>query len=259
MTILSGSLNAQTDGNVIFSVLTVSNGATYSPKHVLSIWVKDSQGNFIVSREVKANYQKRHLVKWSENSQQNSINAITGATLPDHVEHIVSWDCRDFSGNLVPDGTYEIWVEYTSRNSAGGGEPGPSTKVLFTKGTSAVSLTPDDADYFVNMSLCYTPQNISAGHELPPALNFKAFPMPFTSKMNIELSLPEATYINVSVYNLNGQRVKELVNTVLPQGANTITWNGQNSTGSSIPQGTYFLRITYQGKVYTHKIIRMKP
>ncbi len=35
---------ASTDGTVTFSVLTVSNGATYSPKNVLAIWVKDAQG-----------------------------------------------------------------------------------------------------------------------------------------------------------------------------------------------------------------------
>jgi flagellar hook assembly protein FlgD len=109
---------ASTDGTVTFSVLTVSNGATYSPKNVLAIWVKDAQGNFVISRKVMAANRKQHLVKWVASSGNNSVNATTGATLSNHQTHTITWDCRDVSGNLVPDGTYEIWVEYTSRNSA---------------------------------------------------------------------------------------------------------------------------------------------
>lgn len=252
------SLVAQTDGNVVFSVLTVSNGATYSPKHVFSIWVKDNQGNFVISRKVMANNQKRHLVKWVANSAQNTVNALTGATLPNHIAHTVSWDCRDVNGNLVPDGIYEIWVEYTSRNSANGGDPGPSTKAAFLKGTSPVTVAPVDEAYFKNMNLEYTPHGVDAFNELPDMLNFKVFPMPFTDQINMEFTLPKASFINISAYNLVGQRVKEIVNTIIPQGNNILFWNGKNSTGITIPKGIYVLRITYLGKVYSCKIIRTR-
>ena len=139
---------ASTDGTVTFSVQTVTNGATYSPKNVLAIWVKDAQGNFVISRKVMAANRKQHLVKWVASSNNNVVNATTGATLPNHQTHNISWDCRDVNGNLVPDGTYEIWVEYTSRNSASGGAVGPFTKVTFTKGLDIVSITVPDETYF---------------------------------------------------------------------------------------------------------------
>ena len=108
---------ASTDGSLTFSVLTVSNGATYSPKNVLAIWIKDANGNFVISRKVMANNRKQHLVKWMASSGNNSVDAITGSTLNNHTTHTVSWDCRDLQGNLVADGDYQVWVEYTSRNS----------------------------------------------------------------------------------------------------------------------------------------------
>ncbi|MGE5457179.1 MAG: DUF2271 domain-containing protein [Methanococcaceae archaeon] len=249
---------SQTDGTVVFSVLTVSNGATFSPRNVLAIWVKDNQGNFVISRKVMASERIQHLVKWVDNSSQNTVNAITGATLPNHIQHTVSWDCRDLSGNLVPDGIYEIWVEYTSRNSAFGGDPGPYMFVEFEKGTTTVSLTPPDEQYFVDISLEYTPMGVSAGNELPPSLNFNNFPMPFADKMNIELTLKDDAYINISAYDLNGHRVKEIVNSMLPKGPNSFSWDGKNYAGAGISQGIYFLRIIYEGKVYSRKIMKLK-
>lgn len=252
-----GTLCAQTDGNVVFSVLTVSNGAAYSPSHVLAIWVKDELGNFVISRKVMANNQKRHLVKWVENSGQNSVNAITGATLPNHVMHTVSWDCRDLNGNLIPDGNYEIWIEYTSRNSANGGDSGPSTKVLFNKGTEVVNLAPADENYFRNITLNYSPLNVHVDNSLPAVLNFKTFPVPFNKMLNIELTLTDPEYIHIAVYNQKGQRVKEIVNANLPSGLNILKWDGTNSGNALVPSGIYILRITYLGKLYSQRVVWM--
>ncbi len=163
---------ASTDGIVTFTVLTVSNGATYSPKNVLAIWVKNAQGNFVISLKVMAKARKQHLVKWNASSSGNVVNATTGATLPNHQTHTISWDCRDVNGNLVPDGAYEIWVEYTSRNSNNGGDPGPSIKVSFTKGLGMVSLTIPDETYFKNMTLNYSPLNVGIDENLPIEIAF---------------------------------------------------------------------------------------
>jgi flagellar hook assembly protein FlgD len=246
---------ASTDGTVTFTVLTVTNGATYSPKNVLAIWVKDAVGNFVISRKVMAANRKQHLVKWVASSSNNSVNAITGATLPSHQTHTISWDCRDVSGNLVPDGTYEIWVEYTERNSASGGAVGPSTKIVFTKGPDVVSLTPPDETYFKNMALSYSPLNVGIGENMGIDIAFSAFPSPFSDRLNVSFELPKSDFVNVSVYDPGGKRIAELVNEVLPQGNNSFYWEGKSENGQSLKPGVYFLRIIYQGKLMIHKVI----
>lgn len=250
-------LPGSTDGTVTFTVLTVSNGATYSPKNVLAIWVKDSNGDFVISRKVMANVRKQHLVKWNASSGGNVVNATTGATLPNHQTHTVAWDCRDVNGNLVPDGTYEIWVEYTSRNSANGGDPGPSTKVVFTKGVDVVSLNPADETYFKNMSLTYTPLNVGLADKTKPGLIAGAYPNPFTDHLNLTVELPATGYVNISVYDANGRRVNELVNSTLTQGRNEVKWNGSNAQGKDSGPGVYFLRFVYNGSVSQIKTIRL--
>lgn len=247
-----------TDGTVTFTVLTVSNGATYSPKNVLAIWVKDAQGNFVISRKVMAAARKQHLVKWNASSGNNSVGAITGATLPNHTTHTISWDCRDLSGNVVPDGTYEIWVEYTSRNSNSGGAAGPSTMVSFTKGLDVVSMNVPDETYFKNMVLNYSPLNVGIDENIKQTLNFETFPNPFNDRLNVSFDLPQQQFVNISVYEMGGRRVAELVNEDLPQGNNTFYWDGTLDNGKKLNTGVYFLRVVYQGKLFMHKVIFTK-
>ena len=244
-----------TDGTVTFSVLTVTNGAAYSPKNVLAIWVKDAQGNFIISRKVMAANRKQHLVKWVASSGNNSVNATTGATLPNHQTHTVTWDCRDLNGNLVPDGAYEIWVEFTERNSAGGGAAGPSTKVSFTKGLDVVSLSPPDEAYFKNMSLSYSPLNVGIEDQSPVFTGFSAFPNPFHEKINISFTLTQHSFVNVSVYDSKGTRLTELVNEERPEGHNEFSWNGMGEGNRKLDPGVYFLRIVGNGKVHIAKVM----
>jgi len=244
-----------TDGTVTFTVLTVSNGATYAPKNVLAIWVKDSQGNFVISRKVMAASRKQHLVKWNASSGNNSVSAITGATLPSHIEHTISWDCRDLSGNIVPDGTYEIWVEYTSRNSNSGGAPGPSTKVSFTKGIDVVSLAVPDEDYFKHMVLSYSPLNVSVGDISGLDLQFEFYPNPFSDRLNVSFVLSRRDFLNISVYETSGRRVAELVNEVLPAGPGSFCWDGKGANGLPLNPGVYYLRIVCQGKLLIHKVV----
>lgn len=245
-----------TDGTVSFTVQTVTNGATYSPKNVLAIWVKDSQGVFVISRKVMAANRKQHLVKWVASSGNNVVNATTGATLPNHQTHTISWDCRDVNGNLVPDGNYEIWVEFTERNSNNGGAVGPSTKVAFTKGLDVVSLTPPDETNFKNIQLTYTPVGVGYDEKVDVALRFQAFPNPFSDKLNVSFELPQRDFMNISVYDMNGKRLTELVNEVLPQGSNTFSWSGTTGSGVKLNPGVYFLRVVYNGKMFMQKIVR---
>jgi flagellar hook assembly protein FlgD len=247
--------NEFTDGSLSFSVLTVTNNAAYSPRNVLAIWVKDSQGNFVISRKVMAGVRKQHLVKWMNSSNNNSVNAITGATLQNHQQHTIIWDCRDALGNLVPDGLYEIWVEFTERNSAGGGAVGPSTKIAFSKGTDVVSLAVPDEANFKNMVLDYSPLNVGIDLYLPLNLKFNAFPNPFADRLYVSFDLPENGFVNISVYDLSGKRIAELVDGNLVQGENSCFWEGEIGNGNKINPGVYFLRVVYGGRLFMHKVV----
>ena len=68
-------------------------------------------------------------------------------------------------------------------------------------------------------------------------------PNPFNPNTVIRVDIPESIQgqdlINLSVYNLTGQKIKSLVDTRLPAGSHFISWNGTNENGQKVPSGIY--------------------
>ena len=85
---------------------------------------------------------------------------------------------------------------------------------------------------------------ISSGpNGVPEALSVGSYPNPFNATANVSFALPEDGLVHVDVYNVIGQRVRELVNDVRTAGVHTVTWNGMDDQGQEVPSGMYFLSV----------------
>ncbi|MHB9027462.1 MAG: FlgD immunoglobulin-like domain containing protein [Candidatus Latescibacterota bacterium] len=77
--------------------------------------------------------------------------------------------------------------------------------------------------------------------ELPKAITLiRNYPNPFNPSTNIFFMLPARGYTTLTIYNLSGQKVRELLAKDLPAGAHTIAWDGRNSEGRTVSSGVYF-------------------
>jgi hypothetical protein len=141
--------------SVTFSVTTVATKGKYAPRHVLAIWVTDSQGALVQTLQVNADKRKKHLVEWLAALGDTKVDAVTSATLKTHQTSKVVWNCKDAKGNPVPDGKYRIRVEFTEINGAGPSTP--KEHIEFTVGPTASTVKPKDLDNFKAMSLDYVP------------------------------------------------------------------------------------------------------
>jgi hypothetical protein len=153
----ASAAGGETAGSVEFSVTTRPTDGAYAPRHVIAIWVTDGKGAFVKTLELCARKQKRHLLSWARSSNQNEVDAVTGATIEAHRTHTVRWDCRDAGGNPVPDGEYQIQVEFTEKN--GQGPATPPRHIRFSKGPKALSLTFEELPHFGKINLQYTPRD----------------------------------------------------------------------------------------------------
>ena len=124
---------AATDGTVSFTVRTLNYNTSYDPKNIMAIWVVDDSGAFVKTLKKRAASREQYLYRWIASSSRNTVDAVTGATLSDHQTHTVTWNCRDTSGTIVPDGTYFMRVEYTLANSQG---PYTTNYCDFVKGST---------------------------------------------------------------------------------------------------------------------------
>lgn len=108
----------RTDGTVDFQVRTLSYNGAYAPAHCLAIWVCDENDNFVRTLVRRAWFYIQHLVKWNEMTNGDDTNAlITGASPNVHTTWTFNWDCQDRYGEMVPDGNYKVYVEFTEDNS----------------------------------------------------------------------------------------------------------------------------------------------
>lgn len=82
---------------------------------------------------------------------------------------------------------------------------------------------------------------------------YENYPNPFNPATVIKFDIAEASKVDVSVYDILGYKVEELVNADLSAGTYTADWNA-----SSYSSGIYFYRITTPGFTQTKRMILAK-
>jgi choice-of-anchor B domain-containing protein len=65
------------------------------------------------------------------------------------------------------------------------------------------------------------------------------YPNPFNPSTNIKFSIPTSGYVNLSVYNVVGEKVGEIVNEILPEGEYSTTFDAKN-----LPSGIYIAKLS---------------
>jgi len=68
-------------------------------------------------------------------------------------------------------------------------------------------------------------------------------PNPFRGSSRIEYSLAAKGRVRLSVYNVSGQLVRELVDMVQPPGRYSASWDGRDREAHRLPSGVYFYRL----------------
>ena len=145
-------------GGLVFQFTTVSVNGEYAPKNVGAVWIVDEQGAFVKTLDIWAAKRAKHLVKWNGASGANVVDAVTGATRKSHGAHESSWDGTNLAGAPVPQGEYQVRVEFTEWNSSSAGNPpGPTLSIPFLRGPAPQEILPPDAPGFTAMKLVYQP------------------------------------------------------------------------------------------------------
>ncbi|MFC1651424.1 FlgD immunoglobulin-like domain containing protein, partial [Candidatus Latescibacterota bacterium] len=82
--------------------------------------------------------------------------------------------------------------------------------------------------------------------DLPDAFALsKNFPNPFNPTTTIEYAIPSdgAGHVDMVIYNINGQKVRTLVNETQDAGYYNVVWDGRNDSGEMVSSGLYLYRI----------------
>ena len=84
------------------------------------------------------------------------------------------------------------------------------------------------------------------------------FPNPFNVSTQIRFGLPDDGAVNITVFDLLGRAVAELVNEPRAAGMHVVHWNGEDRHGRSLPTGAYLLRLTTNDFSQTRRVTLLR-
>jgi len=87
------------------------------------------------------------------------------------------------------------------------------------------------------------------------AAPLQLYPNPAREKLTLSYQLENAAFVNLDVYNINGELVRKLVNERQPQGKNVIEWNRSDEERRPLPGGVYFYSLKIDEQLYSGKFL----
>jgi hypothetical protein len=99
-------------------------------------------------------------------------------------------------------------------------------------------------DYFVT-----NPQSFSLSQN---------YPNPFNSQTVINYDIPSEGMVNLTIYNILGQKVKTCVNQNMIPGYYNYVWDGKNDNGTEVASSVYIYRLSYDNKQISKLMLLLK-
>ena len=84
------------------------------------------------------------------------------------------------------------------------------------------------------------------------------YPNPFNPSTNIPYTILTGDFISLTIYDLNGSKIKSLINKYSHAGNHTVKWNGKDEKGIFVSAGVYFYSIEAGNLRQTKKMILLK-
>jgi hypothetical protein len=84
------------------------------------------------------------------------------------------------------------------------------------------------------------------------------FPNPFNPTTMIAYDLPDASDVQLDIYDLMGRNINTVVNQNQSVGRHFVIWNANDYLGNQVSAGVYLYRLQAGNKIFTRKMVLMK-
>ena len=123
----------------------------------------------------------------------------------------------------------------------------------------------EPGDNIVNGMISFVPVWMSETEDsIIPVLSVVNYPNPFyygntrSETVNVSFNVPQADQVKLSIYNIKGQKVIDLVDDHYQPGRHTVNWDLKDNRDHDIASGVYFSRIEAGGKMSHAKMVIIK-
>lgn len=149
------------------------------------------------------------------------------------------------AGSNDPDGTIMAWAwNFGDGNTSTLANP---SHIYASASVYTVTLTVTDdqsAENTDTTSATITPPSAVGTPSLRSGAYIDSvYPNPFNPATNIRFAVGEAGPVRIEIFSIKGELVHTLLNENRAAGEFMLRWNGTDSSGQTVPSGTYFCRI----------------
>jgi len=121
--------------------------------------------------------------------------------------------------------------------------------IALTKSDSTTLFIEQIDDVYFAYSLTFTASNSDdVIHDNVYAYKICNYPNPFNPITTISFSIQETRKIDLSIYNIKGQKIKTLAQNEFTKGSHSIIWYGVDESDKLVSSGIYFYKLNVNGK-----------
>jgi len=123
------------------------------------------------------------------------------------------------------------------------------------------TLTFTPSDSLMQLAIVISDTDYSDADEVVTVekLSMTNYPNPFNPETNIKFNIPLDGFVELSVYNIKGQKVKQLVSDQIQAGQHSIVWYGRNEKNKRVSSGVYFYKLEIdKSKHLINKMLLLK-
>ena len=150
------------------------------------------------------------------------------------VEQVAADRNQDFPIS-ISGAIYPVTISWDTKSASGGLSiaSGKQAKALNGSGSIRISSANENVHILASSSL-----NIPKVFALA-----QNYPNPFNPTTNIQFDVPEPAMVQITVYNVLGERIADLVSGVQNAGYHSLEWNATDNAGQQVASGVYFYSI----------------
>ncbi len=254
-------LQAGRDGQMdLVSIAEVTVSSNISTSHGLALWRLDPSG-----------VEAHHTLLGSQVHVQGHplVSDLNGDGLPD----VAVIDGNEETGPALvvligqSDGVPVLEGRYRLPGTGGMGNEvlagdlnGDGATDLVVLGRNEEGDLDDFGGAFVFINQNSPPTAVAVESATPSAFVLGAnYPNPFNPATTIPLSVPDgAEAVDVGIYNLLGQLVRQVWSGPLAAGEHRLTWDGRDGQGRPVASGAYLYQVRVGEQLRTRKMVKLE-